>query len=283
MDLCDINVIKVLLAKHGFSFSKGLGQNFLRDPSVPFEIADGADIDENTCVLEVGPGIGTLTCRLCERAKKVVAVELDKRLPDILSDTLSEFDNVEIVSGDILKTDIPTLVAERFPEGCRAVACANLPYYITTPAVMALVESGCFETITVMVQREVALRMCAAPGSADYGAITPYILYYSRPEMIMEVGRDCFIPAPKVDSAVVRLNMRKEPPVRADKDIFFKVVRGAFAQRRKTLLNCLASAFPDLTKEEVRAKIEACGLSPSCRGETLGMEQFDALAAEFGS
>lgn len=283
MDLCDINVIKVLLAKHGFSFSKGLGQNFLRDPSVPFEIADGADIDENTCVLEVGPGIGTLTCRLCERAKKVVAVELDKRLPDILSDTLSEFDNVEIVSGDILKTDIPTLVAERFPEGCRAVACANLPYYITTPAVMALVESGCFETITVMVQREVALRMCAAPGSADYGAITPYILYYSRPEMIMEVGRDCFIPAPKVDSAVVRLNMRKEPPVRADKDIFFKVVRGAFAQRRKTLLNCLVSAFPDLTKEEVRAKIEACGLSPSCRGETLGMEQFDALAAEFGS
>lgn len=282
MDLCNIDVIKVLLAKHGFSFSKGLGQNFLCESSVPYDIAELAGIDEETCVLEVGPGIGTLTVELCARAKRVVAVELDKRLPDVLEDTLSQFDNVTVVSGDILKTDIPALVKEYFPDAKRVVACANLPYYITTPAVSALIDSGCFDTITVMVQKEVAQRMCAAAGSSDYGAFTPYIAYHCHPQLVLEVGRECFIPSPKVDSAVVRMDMYDNPPVEVkDEKMLFRVIKAAFAQRRKTLLNCLSMAFPEKGKEGVRAAMEACGISPSCRGETLDISQFARLADEF--
>ena len=282
MDLCNIDVIKVLLAKHGFSFSKGLGQNFLCESSVPYDIAELAGIDEETCVLEVGPGIGTLTVELCARAKRVVAVELDKRLPDVLEDTLSQFDNVTVVSGDILKTDIPALVKEYFPDAKRVVACANLPYYITTPAVSALIDSGCFDTITVMVQKEVAQRMCAAAGSSDYGAFTPYIAYHCHQQLVLEVGRECFIPSPKVDSAVVRMDMYDKPPVEVkDEKMFFRVIKAAFAQRRKTLLNCLSMSFPEKGKDGVRAAIEACGISPSCRGETLDISQFARLADEF--
>ena len=282
MDLCNIDVIKVLLAKHGFSFSKGLGQNFLCESSVPYDIAELAGIDEETCVLEVGPGIGTLTVELCARAKRVVAVELDKRLPDVLEDTLSQFDNVTVVSGDILKTDIPALVKEYFPDAKRVVACANLPYYITTPAVSALIDSGCFDTITVMVQKEVAQRMCAAAGSSDYGAFTPYIAYQCHPQLVLEVGRECFIPSPKVDSAVVRMDMYDNPPAEVkDEKMLFRVIKAAFAQRRKTLLNCLSMAFPEKGKEGVRAAMEACGISPSCRGETLDISQFARLADEF--
>ena len=213
MDLCDINVLKMLLAKHGFSFSKGLGQNFLCCAHVPVSIAENAGIDEETGVLEVGPGIGTLTKELCARAKKVVAVELDKRLPPLLEDTLGQYKNFELVMGDILKTDIKVLVKEHF-EGCTSVvACANLPYYITTPALSALIDSKVFDRITVMVQKEVALRMCAEAGSGDYGAFTPYIAFNTDARILFDVGRECFVPSPKVDSAVVSMEVFKTPPV----------------------------------------------------------------------
>ena len=279
MDLCNIDVIKVILAKHGFSFSKGLGQNFLCEASVPFDIAEMADIDDETCVLEVGPGIGTLTQELCKRAKKVVSVELDKRLPAVLADTMGEFDNFTLVPGDILKVDIPEIVAEHFEGAKRVVACANLPYYITTPAITALIDSGCFDTITVMVQKEVAERICAEAGTSEYGAFTPYIAYNSSARIILDVGRECFIPSPKVDSAVVRMDIYKEPPVKVcDEKLFFRVIKAAFAQRRKTLLNCLGTGFSNsLSKEQIKCCIEQSGISPSARGETLDIEAFARL------
>lgn len=284
MDLCDIRVIRALLQKHGFSFSKGLGQNFLCDSSVPYDIAELAGIDEETCVLEVGPGIGTLTVELCARAQKVVAVELDKRLPAVLKDTLADFDNFTLVQGDILKIDIPALIAEQFPDAKRVVACANLPYYITTPAVAALIDSKCFDSITVMVQREVALRMCARAGTPDYGAFTPYIAYHTCPELVLEVGKESFIPSPKVDSAVVRMDVYDTPPVEvADERMFFRIIKAAFAQRRKTLLNCLSSGFGELGKDRLRALIEQSGVDPACRGETLDIEDYARLANTFSA
>ncbi|MBQ1250697.1 MAG: 16S rRNA (adenine(1518)-N(6)/adenine(1519)-N(6))-dimethyltransferase RsmA [Clostridia bacterium] len=279
MDLCNMDVIKVLLAKHGFSFSKGLGQNFLCEASVPFDIAEGAGIDEETCILEVGPGIGTLTQELCKRAKKVVSIELDKRLPALLADTMSEFDNFTLVPGDILKVDIPAIVEEHFAGAKRIVACANLPYYITSPAIAALIDSKCFDAITVMVQKEVADRICADAGSSEYGAFTPYIAYNAQARVILDVGRECFIPSPKVDSAVVRMDLYKEPPVEVcSEKLFFRVVKAAFAQRRKTLLNCLGTGFGgQLTKDQLKECMESCGISPSARGETLDIQAFAAL------
>lgn len=277
MDLCNINVIRALLSKHGFSFSKGLGQNFLCESSVPFDIAELAGIDDETCVLEVGPGIGTLTVELCNRAKAVVAIELDRRLFPVLADTLSEYDNVKIIEGDVLKLDIRKIVDEHFAGAKRVIAVANLPYYITTPAVAALIDSGCFESVTVMVQREVALRMCATAGTSDYGAFTPYIAYNSDAKIVLDVGRECFIPSPKVDSAVVRMDIYNAPPVETDEKMFFRVVKAAFSQRRKTLLNCLSSAF-DIGKDDLKEIIEGCGISPTCRGETLDIHQFAMLA-----
>jgi len=279
MDLCNIDVIKVLLAKHGFSFSKGLGQNFLCEASVPYDIAELAGIDDETCVLEVGPGIGTLTQELCKRARKVVSIELDKRLPALLADTMGEFDNFTLVPGDILKVDIPAIVEEHFADAKRIIACANLPYYITSPAIAALIDSGCFDSITVMVQKEVADRICAEAGSSEYGAFTPYIAYNAQARVILDVGRECFIPSPKVDSAVVRMDLYKEPPVQVcDEKLFFRVIKAAFAQRRKTLLNCLGTGFSNqLTKDQLKACMESCGISPSARGETLDIERFAAL------
>ena len=277
MDLCDINVIKVLLAKHGFSFSKGLGQNFLCCAHVPVSIAENAGIDEETGVLEVGPGIGTLTKELCARAKKVVAVELDKRLPPLLEDTLGQYKNFELVMGDILKTDIKVLVKEHF-EGCTSVvACANLPYYITTPALSALIDSKVFDRITVMVQKEVALRMCAEAGSGDYGAFTPYIAFNTDARILFDVGRECFMPSPKVDSAVVSMEVLKTPPVSvSDEKLMFSVIKAAFGQRRKTLLNCLSSL--GMPKDEVRDILNSCGISPSIRGERLDISDFAAIS-----
>jgi len=279
MDLCNIDVIKVLLAKHGFSFSKGLGQNFLCEASVPYDIAELAGIDDETCVLEVGPGIGTLTQELCKRARKVVSIELDKRLPALLADTMGEFDNFTLVPGDILKVDIPAIVEEHFADAKRIIACANLPYYITSPAIAALIDAGCFDSITVMVQKEVADRICAEAGSSEYGAFTPYIAYNAQARVILDVGRECFIPSPKVDSAVVRMDLYKEPPVQVcDEKLFFRVIKAAFAQRRKTLLNCLGTGFSNqLTKDQLKACMESCGISPSARGETLDIERFAAL------
>lgn len=283
MDLCNINNIQALLKRHGFRFSKGLGQNFLCDPTVPQDIAAGAGVDENTCVLEVGPGIGCLTEQLCMRACKVVSVELDARLGPVLRETMAAHDNFTLVQGDILKTDLPALCRQEFGDAC-AVACANLPYYITSPAIAALLECRCFDAVTVMVQREVARRICARPGTADYGAFTVFVQWYAEPSVILEVGRECFIPSPKVDSSVVRLERRRCPPAKVrDEALFFRVVKAAFAQRRKTLLNCLLAAFSQIGgREELERIIRSCEIDPGYRGETLSIQQFADLSNALG-
>ncbi len=278
MKLTDINHIKALLARHGFRFSKGMGQNFLCDASVPCDIAAGAGIDENTFVLEVGPGIGALTQALCERAKHVTAVELDRRLFPLLGETMSDTANFTLVEGDILKTDIAALVAEQ-SGGARAVAAANLPYYITSPAISALIDSHCFDSITVMVQKEVARRICAAPGTSDYGAFTLYIAYHAAAGIILDVPRTCFIPQPNVDSAVVRLDILTQSPVSCDREKLFSVIKASFAQRRKTLQNCLASAFTGkITKNEIENLLINLGIPPTVRGEALNIFDFARIA-----
>lgn len=270
------------MTRHGFHFSKSLGQNFLCARHVPTAIAQGAGIDENTGVLEVGPGIGTLTRELCQRARRVVAVELDRRLPPVLQETLGEFDNFHLVEGDILKTNIPQLCREELGEG-RKVACANLPYYITTPALTALVSSGCFAQITVMVQKEVARRICAKPGTGDYGAFSVYCQFHGKPSILLDVPAGCFIPAPKVDSAVVALTPYEENPLGpVDEGLYFRVVRAAFAQRRKTLLNCLRHGFPQLEREDVLHCLEEAGVGAQARGEILGLEDFARLTEAVG-
>lgn len=276
MNLCDIDQIKALLGRHGFRFSKSMGQNFLIADWVPQDIATASGAGPGVGVLEVGPGIGPLTRELAGRADRVVSVELDRSLLPILAETLRDCPNAEVVSGDILKTDIPALVGEKF-QGMRAVACANLPYNITTPAITALIEAGCFSSITVMIQREVAKRVCAEPGTADYGAFSVFCQYYTTPEYLFEVAPECFIPAPKVTSAVVRLVPRPAPEGVDDPDHFFRVVKGAFALRRKTLLNSL-SANLGRPKEEIARAIEACGLPADVRGERLSIPQFAQLS-----
>ncbi len=278
MDLCNINQIKALLARHGFRFSKSMGQNFLVADWVPQDIAAVSGAGTGTGVLEVGPGIGPLTRQLAGRADRVVSVELDRSLLPILTETLADCPNAEVVPGDILKTDIPALAREKF-QGLTPIACANLPYNITTPAITALIEAGCFASITVMIQREVAKRICAAPGTADYGAFSVYCQYYTAPELLFEVPLDCFIPAPKVTSAVVRLVPRPTPAEVDDPDHFFRVVRAAFALRRKTLLNSLsASLGGQYTKETLSQAIAACSLPADVRGERLSIPQFAQLS-----
>ena len=278
--VCDIQVMKPLLAEHGFHFSKAKGQNFLTAAWVPEQIAEDSGIDRNTGALEIGPGIGPLTQQLCLRAGKVCAVEVDTRLQPILEQTVGEFDNLEILWGDVLKQDIPALVAEKFP-GLRPVACANLPYYITSPILTALLEARCFDAVTVMVQKEVALRIAAKPGTADYSAFTVFCQYYAEPEILFDVPPHCFMPQPKVTSAVVTLHVRKEIPWQIDnEDIFFRTVRASFAMRRKTLQNGLASGFPELGKAGAGEVIAACGLSANVRGETLDIAAFAAIANE---
>ena len=278
MDLCNINQIKALLARHGFRFSKSMGQNFLVADWVPQDIAAVSGAGAGTGVLEVGPGIGPLTRQLAGRADRVVSVELDRSLLPILAETLRDCPNAEVVPGDILKTDIPALAREKFQE-LTPIACANLPYNITTPAITALIEAGCFASITVMIQREVAKRICAAPGTADYGAFSVYCQYYTAPELLFEVPPDCFIPAPKVTSAVVRLVPRPAPAEVDDPDHFFRVVRAAFALRRKTLLNSLsANLGGQYTKETLSQAIAACSLPADVRGERLSIPQFAQLS-----
>jgi len=276
MELCNINHIKALLKRHGFTFSKSLGQNFLCNPDVPVAIAEGAGVDQDTCVIEVGPGVGALTVELCKRAHSVTAIELDKRLPALLAETVGDFSNFSLVPGDILKVNLPE-ICQSFG-GKRAVACANLPYYITTPAITTLIESGCFEAITVMVQREVAHRICAKPKTSDYGAFTLFINYHCEAKIITEVDRDCFIPAPNVDSTVVRLDIRTEPPVKCDKKQLFKLIKAAFAQRRKTLLNCLSFAYKDRFEKSDLVKIlNVSGFDTNVRGEELSLFDFERL------
>ena len=277
MELCDINQIKALLDRHGFRFSKSMGQNFLVAPWVPEQIAAMAGLDENTGVLEVGPGIGCLTAQLARSAGRVVSVELDKALRPVLAETLAGLDNAEIVFGDVLKLNIPELVAEKLA-GLRPVVCANLPYNITSPVISAFLEAGCFKSITVMVQREVAQRICASAGSADYGAFTVYVDWFASSEILFDVSPDCFIPQPKVVSSVIKLDMRNTPPVEVcDEKLFFRVVRAAFAQRRKTLSNALSSGFPELDKQRLVGAIVSCGFDERVRGETLSTADFAAL------
>ena len=281
MELTNINDIKQLLHRHGFRFSKSLGQNFLVASWVPEDIADSADIDGGTGVLEIGPGIGCLTEQLSMRARKVVSIELDNALRPVLAETLGGRENVEIVFGDALKLDIAALVNEKMPD-MRRVVCANLPYNVTTPIISKLLECGEFETITVMIQREVARRICAAAGTADYGAFTVFVNWYAQPEMLFDVPAGCFIPQPKVTSRVIRLKRRDTPPVQVKSEtVFFRVVRAAFAQRRKTLVNALSAGFGELSKESIEKCIIDSGFDAKIRGEVLSIGDFAKIADAF--
>lgn len=280
INVCDIQVMKPLLQSHGFHFSKAKGQNFLVAPWVPASIAQESGVDETVGVLEIGPGIGPLTQQLCLRAKKVCAVEVDTRLEPILKQTVGEFENLDILWGDVLKQDIPALVREKF-SGLTPMACANLPYYITTPILSALLEADCFAAVTVMVQKEVAQRIAAAPGTADYGAFSVFCQYYTQPEYLFDVPPHCFMPQPKVTSGVITLRRREQRPWNvADEAIFFRVVRASFAMRRKKLSNGLASGFPELGKAGAEEILRDCGFAENVRGETLGIPEFARIANE---
>ena len=280
INVCDIQVMKPLLSAHGFHFSKAKGQNFLIAPWVPESIAREAGVEPDVGVLEIGPGIGPLTQQLSLRAGKVCAVEVDQRLKPILDITLEDCPNVELVWDDVLKLDISALVRGELP-GLRPMACANLPYYITSPILTALLEADCFEAVTVMVQKEVAQRIAAQPGSQDYSAFTVFCQYYAQPELLFDVPAHCFLPQPKVTSAVVTLRVRKQRPWDIDDPaVFFRVVRASFAMRRKKLSNGLASGFPELGKAGAEALLAACGFPENVRGETLGIPEFAAIANE---
>ena len=279
MDLCNQQEIRALLSRYGFRFSKSMGQNFLIEPWVPRQTAEASGAAPGVGVLEIGPGIGPLTQQLAQLGEKVVAVELDRSLLPVLEETLKEYRNVEIVSGDMLKLDLVQLCREKLPD-LPVVVCANLPYNITTPAITALLRAGCFEAITVMIQREVALRICAQPGTAEYGAFTVLCQYYADSTLCYDVPPSCFYPAPKVTSSVIHMQTRPEPPVPVkDPALFFQVVRAAFGQRRKTLLNAL-SAFLGKTmeKETLRQIFRACNLTESIRGERLNFAEFAQLS-----
>lgn len=278
MNLTDINEIRALLSRTGFRFSKSLGQNFLCAAWVPEQIAESAGLDGETGVLEIGPGIGCLTVELARRARRVLSIELDGALRPVLAETLRGCENVGVVFGDALRLDLAALVREHFADCARVVVCANLPYNITTPILTKLVESGLFGRITVMIQREVALRICAAENTADYGAFTLLMQWHTAPERLFDVPADCFIPAPKVTSSVVTLLRRDTPPCPVrDERRMFAVIRAAFNQRRKTLCNALCNGL-GLPRETVRAALERLGLPETVRGEVLSLAQFAALS-----
>lgn len=272
------NTIEIL-KKYNFNFQKCFGQNFLIDTHILEKIVDEAGIDEDDCVLEIGPGIGTMTQYLCERAGRVIAVEIDKALIPILNDTLSSYNNVTIINEDILKVDITKLCNE-YNNGRPIKVVANLPYYITTPIIMGLFESGCpLESITIMVQKEVADRMKCGPGSKDYGALSLAVQFYSSPEIVAYVSPESFIPKPGVGSAVIRLTRYEKPPVEVDDEKYmFALIRAAFNMRRKTMVNSLMSGNLGLTKEEILEAIKNLGLSATVRGEALTLEEFAALS-----
>ena len=278
MDLCNPKEIKALLGRHGFRFSKQMGQNFLIQSWVPRQTAEASGAGPGVGVLEIGPGIGPLTEQLAALGAKVVSVELDRTLLPILAETLAGRDNVEIVPGDILKLDLPALCREKFP-GMPVVACANLPYNITTPILTALLQSGCFQQVTVMIQREVAQRICAQPGPAAYGAFTLLCQYYADREILYDVPPSCFLPAPKVVSSVLRMTVRGQPPVPvADEAFFFRLVRAAFGQRRKTLVNVLYPLLEKrVDKQTLAAQLVSCNLTEDIRGERLTFAEFAQL------
>lgn len=280
MNLCDINQIKLLLARHGFKFSKDLGQNFLCDEEIPAAIAQQAGITPDTCVVEVGPGIGALSAQLCKLAKKVVAIELDRRLPAILEETMAAYDNFTLVEGDVLKVDLPRLCKEQFGDS-PVIACANLPYYITTPAITALLECGCFKSVVVMVQKEAAQRICAQPGDKDYSAFSAQVAYFANPTVILDVPHELFIPAPKVDSAVLKLDLWEAPPTVSEKKEVFRVIRAAFANRRKTFANGLCIEYgKKLSKAAAEELLTSMGFASNVRGEALSVKDFGAVAVK---
>ena len=276
-NLSNIGVVRDLLARHGFSFSKALGQNFLVNPTVCPRMAEACGAGPGVGVLEIGPGVGVLTAELARRAERVACVEIDRRLLPVLAESLAEFQNVEVVNADVMEVDLRALIAERFP-GLRVAVCANLPYYITSPILMRLLESRLpVESITVMVQKEAAQRLCAEPGSREVGAVSIAVRYYSVPRVLFPVSRGSFLPAPEVDSAVIRLDVREAPAVDAPPEAFFRVVKAAFSMRRKTLLNCLSGGL-SLPKAEAAALLERAGVPAGARAEQLSMEQFAAVA-----
>ena len=273
------NTIEVL-QKYHFNFQKKFGQNFLIDPNVLERIMDAAEITAEDCVLEIGPGIGTMTQYLCERARHVISVEIDKNLIPILEDTLAAYDNKTIINEDILKVDMNRL-AEEYNGGEPMKVVANLPYYITTPIIMGLFENKVpLKSITIMVQKEVADRMQEEPGTKDYGALSLAVQYYARPEIVANVPPNCFIPRPNVGSAVIRLTRYEVPPVTVkDEKKMFELIRASFNQRRKTLVNGLGNARNlNLSKDRITKALEEMGLSPMVRGETLSLEQFARLS-----
>lgn len=276
-NLTDIGAIRELLGRHGFHFSKALGQNFLINPSVCPRMAEACGADEQTGVLEIGPGIGVLTHELAKRAAHVAAVELDDRLLPVLAETLAEHQNVRVLHGDVMKLDLKKIIAGEF-EGLRVAVCANLPYYITSPVIMMLLESRLpVDNITVMVQKEAAQRLCARPGTRESGAVTLAVQYYAEPETLFSVSRGSFMPAPNVDSAVIRLRVRKEPPCSVqDEASMFRLIRAAFGQRRKALVNALTGA--GLNKQQTAALLGAAGIPETARAEQLTLTEFAALA-----
>ncbi len=278
MNLADINSIKSLLNSQGFSFKKSLGQNFLINPDVCPSMADAA-CDSETGVLEIGPGIGVLTEQLSKKAKKVVTIELDKRLEKLLNITLKDCDNVKIIFGDAMKLDLRKIIEENFNDCKKVSVCANLPYYITSPIVMMLLENRLpIDNITVMVQLEAAERLCAEVGSRDAGAVTVAVTYYAEKEILFDVGRESFLPSPNVDSAVIQLKIRKEPAIKVtDENKFFKLVKAAFAQRRKTFVNTVSNTM-GIEKNKIKAALNEIGISETIRGEQLTMENLASLS-----
>lgn len=273
-NLSSLGTVKELLRRHNLHLKKGLGQNFLINPTVAPRMAEESGITEETSVLEIGPGLGVLTVELAKRAKKVVSLEVDRRLEPVLQETLVEYPNTKIVWEDVMEVDLQTLFETEFPKG-DVVVCANLPYYITTPIIMRLLEEQLpIRSITVMVQKEAAERLCAPPGVRATGAISVAVWYYSQPKILFPVSRDSFMPPPDVDSAVIRLDVRREPAVCVkDTSLYFKVVKVAFSQRRKTILNTLSSGF-SLPKETLSVELETEDISPSIRAERLTLEDF---------
>ena len=278
MELTDLATIQAVLKRHGFRFSKSLGQNFLTDPTVCPRMAAASGADESTGVLEIGPGFGVLTRELSAKAGRVVAVELDESLLPVLKETLAFCRNVEVVPGDVLKLDLAALLKEKFG-GIKTAVCANLPYYITSPVLMRFLEERLpVSSLTVMVQKEAARRLCAPPGSRECGAVSVAVSYYARPQILFEVPRTSFYPQPNVDSAVIRLDVLQTPSVRVEsEEAFFALVRAAFGKRRKTVLNSVSAGL-GLEKKEVLAALERAGISPNARAEQLSIKQLAELS-----
>ena len=277
-NLTNLSFMKSLCAKHGFVFEKKFGQNFIINPSVCPKIAEYAGVDENTCALEIGIGVGVLTTELAKRAKKVVAVEIDDSLKPLVAETLAEFDNVKIVWDDVLNVDLAKLIREEFP-GERVVVCANLPYYITSPIITKLLSDNLpVENITVMVQKEAALRLCADEKSREIGAISMAVQYYSKPKICFNVSRGSFYPSPNVDSAVIRLDIRKDgKPTPKNEENMFRLIRGAFGQRRKTFVNSV-NATLGIPKRDIESALSQIGVDGRIRPEKLTLAQYAALS-----